>query len=306
MGLILAFSAVWLIYFRKEFVFPRALLLIPAGIVAMFALNALRISILMLIGDAGYPDIAIHGFHSQAGWIAFNIAAVALVILSRRLLSLPAEYSSTNAVSNPTAAYLMPFLGILAAGIVSSALSGRFEMLYPVRLAAGLSLLIYFWPKLRSLNWRSSWLGPAAGCLVYGIWILAAHYLVASHDMPVQLSETSPGMREFWIVCRLMSSIATVPIAEELAYRGYLMRRISSEDFESVTFRSVRWRAVILTAIAFGAMQGVLWLPGFFAGLVFGLVAIARDRIGEAVAAHATANLLLAATVLCCHQWQLW
>ncbi len=34
----------------------------------MFALNALRIAILMLIGNAGFPDVAAYGFHSQAGW----------------------------------------------------------------------------------------------------------------------------------------------------------------------------------------------------------------------------------------------
>ncbi len=84
MGLILAFSVAWLVYFRREYVFPRALLLIPVGLAAMFALNVFRIAALMLIGNAGYPDVASFGFHSQAGWIAFNSVACGLVFVSRR------------------------------------------------------------------------------------------------------------------------------------------------------------------------------------------------------------------------------
>ncbi len=80
----LAFSSAWLLYFRHEYIFPRALLLIPASIAAIFALNVLRIAALMLIGDAGFPDVAVYGFHSQAGWIAFNAVACALVLFSRR------------------------------------------------------------------------------------------------------------------------------------------------------------------------------------------------------------------------------
>jgi len=41
MGLMLAFTIAWLLYFRREYIFPRALVLIPAGLAAMFALNVL-------------------------------------------------------------------------------------------------------------------------------------------------------------------------------------------------------------------------------------------------------------------------
>ncbi len=44
MSLILVFTIAWLWYFRKEYRFPRALLLIPLGVTLMFALNAVRIA----------------------------------------------------------------------------------------------------------------------------------------------------------------------------------------------------------------------------------------------------------------------
>jgi exosortase/archaeosortase family protein len=84
MGLMLAFCIAWLLYFRRDYIFPRALLLIPVGLASIFALNILRIAVLVLIGHAGFPGVAAYGFHSQAGWIAFNAAACTLVYLSRR------------------------------------------------------------------------------------------------------------------------------------------------------------------------------------------------------------------------------
>jgi len=80
------------------------------------------------------------------------------------------------------------------------------------------------------------------------------------------------------------------------------MRRLTSADFESVPYQSVRWSGLIVTSIAFGLAHRVLWLPG----LAFGLTLMRRGCIGEAVAAHATANALIAASVLGGNKWQLW
>jgi exosortase E/protease (VPEID-CTERM system) len=309
MGLMLAFSVAWLTYFRREYFFPRALLLIPGGLVVMFVLNVLRISALLLIGHAGYPDVAINGFHSQAGWIAFNAAAAGLVLLSRRstwLNRTASRSSAPAATDNPTAAYLMPLLAILAAGMVSHAMSSGFETFYPLRLIAGAIVLGIYARRLATLDWHWSWRGPAVGALVFLLWIFAAHFLIPAAPMPGKLLALSPVPRGIWIASRLAASILTVPIAEELAYRGYLMRRIGHSDFDAVPFQSIRWPALCAAAIVFGLMHGALWLPGIAAGLAFGLVTVHRGRIGEAVAAHATANALVAVAVLGWDQWQLW
>jgi CAAX prenyl protease-like protein len=109
-----------------------------------------------------------------------------------------------------------------------------------------------------------------------------------------------------WIVSRLVGSILLVPIAEELAYRGYLMRRLIKADFESVPYRSVRWPALTAAAVVFGLAHGVLWPAGVVAGLAYGWILIRRGSLGEAIAAHTTSNALIAATVLAANQWQLW
>lgn len=308
-GLMLAFSSAWLLYFRQEYIFPRALLLIPASIAAIFALNVLRIAALMLIGDAGFPDVAEYGFHSQAGWIAFNAVACALVLVSRRnawLNRTVGRVDASPATHNPTAAYLMPLLAILAAGAVTHALSSDFEYLYPLRVGAGLWMLMRYRRTLAALDWGWSWRGPTFGILVFLLWIGSAHLLVHAAGLPEKLAALPPALRVLWIVSRLAGGVLIVPIAEEIAYRGYLMRRLGRADFDALPFQSVRWPALAATAILFGFAHGALWLPGIAAGLVFGLLVVRRGQIGDAVVAHATSNALIAAEVLGWDQWQLW
>jgi len=308
-GLMLAFCGAWLIYFRRDYIFPRALLLIPVGVLAIYALNVLRIAALVMIGNAGYADVAVYGFHSQAGWIAFNAVACGLVFLSRRStwLNRSAERSA-NSVSaeNPTAAFLMPLLAILAVGMVSRAMSSDFEFLYPLRFIAVLGVLVYFRRQLSALDWHFTWRGPAVGAAVFLTWIAAAHFLLAPASMPGKLAALSAPLRDSWIAVRVMAAVFTVPLAEELAYRGYLMRRLTHREFDSVPFQSVRWPALALSAVVFGAAHGSLWLPGIAAGVAFGWVLVRTGRLGEAVAAHAVANGLIATTVLIAGQWQLW
>jgi exosortase E/protease (VPEID-CTERM system) len=310
MGLMLAFSSAWLLYFRKEYVFPRALILIPAGLILIFALNVVRIAALMAIGNAGFPAVAVYGFHSQAGWIAFNLAAGGIAYTTRRSSWLSrsgsADAGPATTTDNPTAAYLLPFLCILAAGMFARAISSGFETLYVLRLAAAAIALRVYWPRLRALDWRFSWRAPLIGIVVFAIWIAGASFSLHSTAMPRSLLAMSPAVRTLWITARVAASVITVPIAEELAYRGYLMRRIVAADFESVPFATVGLAPLLVSAIVFGLTEGALWLPGLLAGITFGAILIRTGRFGEAVAAHATTNGLVAAYVLLANQWQLW
>jgi len=308
LGLMLAFCIMWLIYFRREYIFPRALVLIPISLAAIFGLNVLRISVLMLVGNAGYGEVASYGFHSQAGWIAFNGVACALVYFSRRSawLNRSAFTAETTETHNPTAAYLMPLLAILAAGVLSHALSGHFEIFYPVRFVACVGALYCYRRTILQFDWRFTWRGPAVGVLVFLIWLVAARELGPDAPMPWELQSVSPLVSTFWIAIRALASITTVPIAEEIAYRGYLMRRLINSDFESVPYHSVRPSAVLITAIVFGVAHGAFWLPGILAGIAYGLLLRQTSRIGEAVVAHAISNALIVICVLAANMWQLW
>ena len=309
MGLMLAFCATLLLLFRREYVFPRALLLIPASLSLSFVLNIARIAALVLIGNAGYTGVAVYGFHSQAGWIAFNAAAVGIAFVSLRsgwFTRDAASHGSAVAGENPTAVYLLPYLALLLAGMVSRAASGGFESLYWIRLLLAGAALGYSWPRLHGVDWRFSWRGGVAGLTAFAAWIVTARALPPPQGMPVALAALSPILRDAWIIGHVLASVAVIPLAEELAFRGYLLRRIDSPDFESLSPRQASGRALFFAAVVYGLCQGVFWLPGVISGLVFGLVYARTGRLGEAVVAHVTGNVLLTAAVLGGSQWQLW
>ncbi len=79
LALMTVFLAVYFLLFRSRISFPTAFWLAPAGLLAMWITNVFRIAALVVVGTSISPAIAVQGFHSQAGWIAFT--AVALILI---------------------------------------------------------------------------------------------------------------------------------------------------------------------------------------------------------------------------------
>lgn len=317
LGLVLVFTLVWLWFFRKENRFPQALFLIPCALVCAFLLNVARISALILIGNAGAPEMAIVGFHSQAGWIAFTLVALGFSVATQRLAWVsksagavalqPAEYGQARPVgeSLATAAYLVPFLAILGASFISKGASGYFEWLYPLRFVAAAIALWVFRREYGKLNWRFGWAAPLTGVGIFLIWIAPSLWLHenSASTLGPALAALTPFARFTWIAFRVAAAVVTVPIAEELAFRGYLARRIMGRDFDEIPFAHLTLLSVALSSLAFGVMHGQHWLVGIVAGLAYALLLRYRGRMGDAVVAHAVSNLLLAAWVLARGDW---
>jgi exosortase E/protease (VPEID-CTERM system) len=311
MALILLFGVAWLSFFRREYVFPQALLILPAGLLAMFILNAVRITGLILIGTAGRERVALGGFHSEAGWISFNVLALVFAAASGRLPWVGAsrtENPRTAALwrENVVAAYLLPFLAILASSMVSRAISADFEWLYPLRFIAVLVVLWVFRCTYKRLDWTFGWVAPTIGAFVFLIWIALTADSTGQHHMPFALASASALGRITWISIRVAAAVVTCPIAEELAFRGYLIRRFVKREFELVSSNNVTLIGLLLSSVAFGAFHGRYWFPGTLAGLLYGLALARKGKIGDAVAAHATTNALLAAYILAFQRYELW
>jgi len=179
-GLMLAFCTAWLWYFRREYVFPRALIIVPIAVLLIFLLNTVRIAALVLMGDAGYEKIATVGFHSQAGWIAFNLAAFGVAYVAKRSTWLNRTAPLPDAgVHDATAAYLMPLLAILAAGMITHAASGGFDFLYPLRIVCAAAALWAYRRSYGNLNWGFSWRGVLTGVAIFGVWSACAHVVTS-------------------------------------------------------------------------------------------------------------------------------
>jgi exosortase E/protease (VPEID-CTERM system) len=333
LGLVLVFTIVWLFYFRKESHFPQALLLIPCALVCVWLLNIARICSLILIGNAGAPEVAMVGFHSQAGWIAFTTVALAFSMASQKLpwvrkspshatgpvgdsalteaetgAGVMEEPGQETGESPATGAYLVPFLAILAASFVSKAASGYFEWLYPLRFVAAAIALWLFRAELRKLNWRFGWIAPLTGAAMFLLWMAPAWWMrePSVSQLGAALAALSPAARVTWIAFRVAAAAITVPIAEELAFRGYLARRVMNREFDTVPLQSLTPLSMGVSSVVFGLLYGQHWIAGILAGLAYAAVAKWRGRFGDAVIAHATSNLLLAAWVLLRGDWAQW
>ncbi len=317
LGLILIFTLAWLLFFRRETRFPQALVLIPCALAAAWALNIARLVVLILIGNAGAPEVAMVGFHSQAGWIAFTLVAYMFAMAAGRLswirrdaaLALsPADVGVRADESTATAAYLVPFLAILAATFISRAASGQFEWLYPLRFVAAGWALWHYRKAYQNIRWRFGWEALAVGAGVFLVWVFPnfnqAH--PAATALGTELSKLSPITRWSWISVRVIAAVVTVPIAEELAFRGFLARRLVSRGFDEFPLERLTVISIVISSAVFGLMHGEHWMVGVGAGLAFAALAKWKGRLGDAVAAHAVSNLLLAAWVLVRGDWGLW
>ena len=97
-----------------------------------------------------------------------------------------------------------------------------------------------------------------------------------------------------WVFVRLFGFVLVTPLVEELAFRGYLMRRLISSDFQSVRPSRFTWLSFIVSSIVFGLLHSQ-WIAGTLAGMVYAGVVYRTGRVRDAVIAHAVTNALVLA-----------
>ena len=95
-----------------------------------------------------------------------------------------------------------------------------------------------------------------------------------------------------WLICRIASTVVVVPWIEELAFRGYLLRRLGDVDFESVPYGRLQLVPTVGSAIVFGAVHGS-FVAGVVAGALYAIAQAQGRRLKDAVIAHATTNALI-------------
>jgi exosortase E/protease (VPEID-CTERM system) len=314
-GLIAAFCGIYLWVFRLSFRFPHALLLVPIGMLAIWICNALRIVLLIGLGSHGWEGVAVGGFHSQAGWLAFNAVALGLVFFSDRIRFVAADLKSASAAgaadlksadsalpadcksaaTTTAPAYLAPFLTAIATAMIAGAFAADFEWLYPLRVVAVLGVLWVFRHSYANLGWAWSWQAFTLGVFTFLIWVmLTPGKPGAEFQRGGDLSYLPPGWALVWLSIRFLGFVVAVPLCEELAFRGYLTRRLQAADFNEVPLGRFSWLSFLGSSVLFGALHGQYWFAGILAGALFALALYRRGRMGDAVLAHVTANALIA------------
>jgi exosortase E/protease (VPEID-CTERM system) len=312
LGMLATFLCIALWLFRRDLRFPRSLILLPVGMVLIWLSNAFRIAALVALGTWGYPDLALAGFHSLAGWVLFLLIGLGLIASARRssFFSTVREREPDTDVrlANLDGAYLVPAMAIIAAAMITTSLSPGFEYYYPARVIAATAALVFYRKSYSELRLTWSWEAFVIGCGVFALWItLEPPGARQSGVGPAHsaLESIAPVWAIGWLFFRVVGSVITVPLAEELAFRGYLTRRLITTDFRSIPAGRMTWWSVLISSALFGALHG-RWFAGALAGMAYALAYRRRSELTDAVLAHGVTNVLIAITVLSTEAWSLW
>ena len=301
-GLTWIFLSAYLWLQRTSLRFPHALLLLPLGTLVVWCANVIRIVALIWIGHAWSPDLAIGAFHTKAGWVLFCAVALGLVALADRArifhLEEKAAVRSSKAREHEggsPAPWLLPLTVVLGVQLLGSPFAEDGAAFLAIAMAAGAATLWAFRERYSNLRCRSPQTASLAGVLVFLIWWLAAPPGTAE-ALPDAVAGNQEATRlqvaSLASLAGILGSVLVVPFVEELAFRGYLMRRIISADFAKSKIGAWNTAAFLFSSLLFG-LAHERWIVGTLAGLVYAAVLCRRRSLGDAILAHAVTNALL-------------
>lgn len=108
-----------------------------------------------------------------------------------------------------------------------------------------------------------------------------------------------------YIAFRVFGAVVVVSFMEEIFWRGFLIRWIVREDFQSVPLGTFTWPSFLITVALFGVEHNE-WLAGLICGVLYNLLLYRTRSLWACIVAHATSNALLATWVLARADWKLW
>jgi hypothetical protein len=185
-------------------------------------------------------------------------------------------------------------LRFLVLGLVTAAFAGRIVDLRFARPAAAVLVgvavfAIWIAPDLVWPGFREHW--------------LFRHALLGAGGRPPPAAVHGSVL---FLVFRFLRAAVIVPVAEELFWRGWLMRWLIRSDFESVPLGTYTPWSFWASAVLFAAEHGSYWDVGLAAGIVYNLWIIRTRRLADCMLAHGVTNAVLSAYVIWTGKWQYW
>lgn len=214
-----------------------------------------------------------------------------------------------------TAAYVAPFLTFVGVMAIEHALGLPPLWAYAVRLIAVFISFAVFSRNHLSFRPSSPLASIVIGGAVFVIWVgpdllfgyrhswLFDNALLGSpsSSLPIELRHSA-----LFLILRITGTSVFVPIAEELFWRGWLMRWMIDRDFAKVPLGTYAPSAFWMVAVLFASEHGSYWEVGLLAGIAYNWWLIRTRNLADCILAHAVTNAILAAYVPLAGQWQYW
>ena len=214
-------------------------------------------------------------------------------------------------LASPILVRVIPF----AAFAAITMLQGRFGdasqyWVYALKTAIGAWLLWLVRSHIKELKWVFSWEAVVVGVAVFAAWIgLDGHYLMlvqrSGSFNPARTYGAGSAMALMFAGVRIIGSSLVVPPLEEIFYRSFIYRYLIKSEFLQIPLNRVDWRAFLIAGAVFGIAHSE-WLPGILCAFAYQWLVIRKNRLGDAITAHAITNLLLGIWVITHDAYAFW
>jgi hypothetical protein len=214
-----------------------------------------------------------------------------------------------------TVAYIAPFLVFIGFMAIDAAIHLPADWYYAMRFLAVLLTIAFVSRPVLSFRAGFPLASIGIGIAVFLIWIgpdllfgYRHHWLFDNSLTGAAASSIPPALKRnvMFIVLRVASSVALVPVLEELFWRGWLMRWLIAKDFLKVPLGTYTPTAFWIVAVLFASEHGPYWEVGLAAGIVYNWWIVHTRNLADCMLAHAVTNGLLSVYVLTTGQWQYW
>lgn len=216
--------------------------------------------------------------------------------------------------ASPIHARVIPYIAILALTFLQDSFGE--ELRYWFYLGKMLFGAWCIW-EMRSLvaemKWAFSLEAVAAGVAVWAIWVFLDPYypkfeILFKMGKPwnpfAQFGEGS-GLGWFFFWVRTLGSAIVVPPLEEVFYRSFLYRYSIRTDFQNLPLNRFHPTSFIVISLLFGIVH-FQWIGGILCGLIFQGLVLRKNRLGDAMLAHAVTNFLLGLWIYWKGDWKFW
>ena len=203
-----------------------------------------------------------------------------------------------------------PHLGLNGSGNTPS---WDARWLAPLGALCAALLLAAHWRQYTELSrqswptWRELACAAGAGVGVFALWIMLDEPWMRM-GLPVFVFRPVNAQGELmWslLLSYWLASIALLPLAQELFWRSFLMRRLQSPAFESVALQIVSLRAVVISSLLC-MLTHPFWLAGLFGAVVSAWLYTRSSKLWLPVIAHGVTNGLFGAWVVLNGTWAYW
>jgi CAAX prenyl protease-like protein len=182
--------------------------------------------------------------------------------------------------------------------------------LYLFKMLVGLWCIVEMRSLVPEMRWAFSWEAVFVGVLICAVWVgLDPYYPKFSSSgspwNPCKQFGQGSALGLFFVAVRTLGSAIIVPPLEESFYRSFLYRYMVRVKFTEMPLNELNWLSLIVTSAIFGVAH-YQWLGGLLCGLAFQWLVLRKNRLGDAMTAHAITNFLLGIWIYWQGAWKFW